>query len=350
MSSTTAEATAITHDLFGQEVAHLRVEYQAKRQRSDAFPPAGRPIVDMELVSGDIPAVRIWYQDGTQLGQYVRFFDIRGTLCDDILRLERPLPAVKGHYERGCLAEQWECLDGHVIRSLDQCPSHPTEPEADFEDVSDLVFKLPLIDVDSSKHFTKKGKYKSEIENLLKCQGSACPGTALPPHLVHLLGASADGQLVFEKLSTRGPTLARFSSLETYKRWNLDIVDALSCLHSLGIVHRDLRIDNCLFTPEGSRLVVCDLESRWGQRAAAEIACDGGVDDSGWTARSDIHDIGNCIKCMVYANAPITNQVEWPVPEPLQSVVVACMRTSPDDRPTLLELRRMVEEISVGGR
>ncbi|AEO68438.1 ab076a82-6106-491f-8b61-0ba7eeb2d57e [Thermothielavioides terrestris] len=324
---------------FAQEVARLRAEYQAKRQKSNAFPPAGRPILDMELVPGDKPAVGIWYEDGTQLGQYVRLFDIPGTLSGDILRLERPLPAVDGHYE----------IEGDVIRNLDECPDYPIEPEDDFEDVSDLIAKLPRIDVDPSKHFLKKGKYRSEIENLLKCQGGSCPGTVLSPHLVRLLGTSADGQLVFEKLSTRGSILGRFHSLETYKRWILHIIDALSCLHSLGIVHRDLRIDNCLFTPDGSRLVVCDLESRWGQRAAPEIAFDGGVDNSGWTTRSDIYDIGNCIKCMVYANAPITNQVEWPVPEPLQAVVEACMRKSPDDRPTLLELRKMVEAIRVDG-
>jgi hypothetical protein len=171
----------------------------------------------------------------------------------------------------------------------------------------------------------KKGKYRSEIENLLRCQGESCPGSVGSQNLIRLLGASSDGQLVFEKLATRGPMLARFSSLEVYKRWILDIIDALDYLHSLGIVHRDLRIDSCLFTPDGSRLVVCDLESRWGQRAAPEIAFDGGL-DSGWTTRSDIYDIGNCIKCMVYANAPITNQVEWPLPEPLQSIVNVCMR------------------------
>lgn len=221
MTTTTTKAM----DLFSQEVARLRAEYQAKRQKSNAFPPAGRPILDMELVPGDKPAVGIWYEDGTQLGQYVRLFDIPGTLSGDILRLERQLPAVNGHFE----------IEGDVIRSLDQCPNHPIEPEDDFEDVSDLIANLPLIDVDPSKHFVKKGKYRSEIENLLKCQGGSCPGTVLSPHLVQLLGTSADGQLVFEKLSTR-VVLARFFSLKTYRRWILHIIDALSCLHSLGIV------------------------------------------------------------------------------------------------------------------
>lgn len=227
-------------------------------------------------------------------------------------------------------------------------PTTPPSVEDDFEDVSDLVSKLPVVAVDSSKHFTKKGKYRSEIENFLKCQGGSCPGAIFSPHLIRLLGASPDGQLVFEKLATRGPILARFSSLETYTRWILHIIDALSYLHSFDIVHRDLRINNCLFTEDGSRLVVCDLESRWGQRAAPEIAFDGGL-DSGWTTRSDIYDIGNCIKCMVYANVPITNRVEWLVPQPLQGIVDTCMRKSPEDRPTLLELRKMAESVAGGG-
>jgi hypothetical protein len=327
---------SFTEDTFSDQVIRLRTEYQRKRQKSNLFPPAGPPILDVELVPGEKPYVGYWCEDGSEAGRYIRLYDIPGALSGDILRLERDLPPVSGHFE----------IEGDVIRSLDKCPDFPPLVEDDFEDVEDLVSQLPVVEVDPSCHFVKKGKYRSEIENLLRCQGGSCPGSVGSQHLIRLLGASSDGQLVFEKLATRGPMLARFSSLGVYKRWILHIIDALNYLHSLGIVHRDLRIDNCLFTPDGSRLVVCDLESRWGQRAASEIAFDGGL-DSGWTTRSDIYDIGNCIKCMVYANAPITNQVEWPVPEPLQSIVDACMRKVPDERPTLAELRQMAESIPV---
>ncbi|KAK4248277.1 hypothetical protein C7999DRAFT_31334 [Corynascus novoguineensis] len=61
----------------------------------------------------------------------------------------------------------------------------------------------------------------------------------------------------------------------------LNFIDALSGFHSLGIVHQDLQIDNYILIQDGSRLVVCDLESRWGQRAAPKIAFEGGVADSG---------------------------------------------------------------------
>lgn len=50
--------------------------------------------------------------------------------------------------------------------------------------------------------------------------------------------------------------------LATYKRWLLHMVDALKVCHSHDIVHRDLHVEMLLFSPDGSRLVVCDLEGR----------------------------------------------------------------------------------------
>ncbi|KAK4141211.1 uncharacterized protein C8A04DRAFT_39247 [Dichotomopilus funicola] len=277
----------------------------------------------------------------TPLGRYVRLFDIPGTLSGDILRLNRNFPPSclpTGHFE----------IEGDTIRPLgeDTCPDPPEPLEDDSEDTTDLIRLLPLIsNLDPTKHFIKKPKYRSEITNLLRLQGGSCPGTRCSPHIIHL-GASATGDPVFQKLATRGLTLARASALATYKRWLLGLLDALAVLHAAGIVHRDLRVDNLLFARDGSedeeegeggetRLVVCDLEGRWGQR------------DSGWSEMSDVYNVAGCIKGMVYANAPLTPQVEWPVPEPLDRVVEACMREVPGERPTVGELREMVEAIQV---
>lgn len=38
------------------------------------------------------------------------------------------------------------------------------------------------------------------------------------------------------------------------------------------------------FSDEGKRLAVCDLESRWRERSAPEIAFQGGLENPGWTA------------------------------------------------------------------
>jgi serine/threonine protein kinase len=111
-------------------------------------------------------------------------------------------------------------------------------------------------------------------------------------------------------------------------------------LHSAGIVHHDLRIDNFIFTPNGLRTCIIDLESRWGNRLEPEISKQP-VLDAGWTEKSDIYDLGIVIKGMIYGNTPITNLVGWDVPGPLKPVVEACTRTSPADRPSLIELYDM---------
>ncbi|KAL4929973.1 uncharacterized protein BDV17DRAFT_260495 [Aspergillus undulatus] len=67
-------------------------------------------------------------------------------LSGDILRLHRNLPSLAGHVE----------IDGDDIRPLSRCMEWPEAEEDDSECVSDLVFKLPLVDVDPAKRFTKK--------------------------------------------------------------------------------------------------------------------------------------------------------------------------------------------------
>lgn len=322
---------------FSKEVLRLRAEYEHRRVTTNLYPPGGRSHLELELHRGDKSYMTYWFDDGTENGQCVRIFDVPGTLSGDILRLYRNLPPMTGHFE----------IDGDDIRPLDRALEHPKLPEDDSEDISDLVSKLPLVNVDPAKHFAKKGKYRSEIENLVKCQGGSVPGHRLSLHVVQLLGRSSDGRLVFEKLSSSARTLSRFSSLAIYKSWILQLVDALDCIHSVGIVHRDLRADNILFSVDGERLAVCDLESRWGERSAPEVAFEGGLEDSGWSPKSDIYDIGNCIKSMVYANGPITHFIEWPVPPPLQAIVEACMHPRPEERPTLASLRVMVGNIQV---
>jgi len=111
-------------------------------------------------------------------------------------------------------------------------------------------------------------------------------------------------------------------------------------------VHRDLCIDNLLFSYDDSRLVICDLESRWGNRLAPEVSRLPTL-EANWTKASDVYDLGVTIKGMVYGNAPITNLVEWKVPAPLDRIVEACTRVLPVDRPSLDELRNMRETLDI---
>jgi serine/threonine protein kinase len=210
-----------------------------------------------------------WFEDGSQLHKCVRIFDVPGELSGNILRLHSQLPEKDGHFE----------IEGDEVRPLSRCLEHPDfgdddSEDDDSEDLSQIISTIP--EVNTAERFLKKGRYKSEVTNLLKCKG-------MSPYVVQLLGKSTNGELVFEKLVPAKTLLALFSSLADYKRWILQLIDGLRCLHSMGIVHRDLRVDNLLLSEDGECLVICDLESRWGNRNAPEIAPDGPFDDSGRT-------------------------------------------------------------------
>lgn len=319
-------------DSFRDAVDSLRKSYEILRMRSNLCPPRGKLAVDVESERIDGCDIETyWFEEG----QCVRLADIPGMLSGNVLRLLQDLPPIDGPFE----------IWGNEVRKLEVVPKPPIYAD-DTEDISIELSHLPLIQVDMFKHHVKRGKYRSEIHNLLKCQGGSCPGKRLSPHIVQLLGKSINNDLVFEKLSPRYAILPRYCAIDVYQRWILHIIAAFKCLHGLNIIYRDLHIENLLFTPQGDRLVLGDIEGRWGQRGAPEIAREDRL-DSGWTVKSDIFDIGTCIKCMIYANIPMTRHVEWLVPAPFSAIVEACMRPTPGSRPTLDELQAMVEGIKI---
>ncbi|KAH9893666.1 protein kinase-like domain-containing protein [Xylariomycetidae sp. FL2044] len=311
-----------TPDTFVQEVHRLRAIYHEQRETTRLVPPAGRAVLDVstDVIDG-VTRWTYWYErDGGDSDaaepQVVRLADIPGTLSGAILRLEANLPLRQDSY----------AITGNDFQPLASLPPLPDFAD-DSEDISDALSTLSLVAVDPDRHFVKRGKYSSEIRNLL-------------------LGRSSQGGLVFKRLSPRY-ILAAVHPLSVYQSWILQLVDGLRYLHSLDIVHRDLRIDNLLFSRDGSRLVICDLESRWGNRLAPEVSRLDTTLEAGWTQASDVFDVGMTIKGMVYGNTPITNLVEWKVPPPLDKIVEACTRALPEERPSLDEIRHMTENLDI---
>ncbi|KAI1428758.1 kinase-like domain-containing protein [Xylaria sp. FL1777] len=307
-------------DTFVDEVRRLRATYEKQRETTRLVPPAGRPVLDLAIdVINGMTRYTYWYErDGGNS--------------------DAAEPQVVQ------LADDSYDITGNDIRPLASPPPLP-DFQDDSEDTSNALATLPIVVVDPNQHFVKRGKYTSEIHNLIACQGGSCPGTRRSPHVIQLLGKSSQGELVFEKLVPRY-VLAAVHPLSTYKNWILQLVDGLCYLHSLDIVHRDLRIDNLLFSRDGSHLVICDLESRWGNRLAPEVSRLPTL-EANWTKASDVYDLGVTIKGMLYGNAPITHLVEWKVPAPLDKIVEACTRVLPGDRPSLHEIRNMIETLNM---
>ena len=323
---------------FAKEVQRLRAEYGKALKNSRLCPPAGLSVKEFNMdVIRDIEYHVFRYEDGTSRGQCIRIADLPGTLSGDILRLRQELPTLTGDHE--IVGNGVNPLKGPVARM----PRRRSQGDSD--DITTVLSHLPVVEVDYGKHFLKRAKHESEIVNLLQCQGGSCPGTPISPHIVQLLGRSSDGQLVFERFLP-GNAMKAFDSIVCYKRWILQLISGLKCLHSRGIVHRDLCLNSLLISPDGSRLLICDIGGRRGNDDAPEILPQL-VLDSDFTEKTDIYDIGNVIKCMVYGDSPVTKVVEWKVPRPLQEIVEACQRESPAGRPTLNWLQEMVEDIEV---
>ncbi|KAF1990354.1 hypothetical protein K402DRAFT_444333 [Aulographum hederae CBS 113979] len=306
-------ADASRKNTFDEDIRRLRAAYQQKRDSTNLFPPVGNSIwdIDIDTVNGTV-RYTYWFELDCGKLQCIRLLDIPGTLSGHILRLNQNLPPLDS-------GKDYE-INGDEVVVLDNAPD-PPDFEPDDEDITVELETLPIVSVDPTKHFTKKGKYRSEILNLLACQ-------------------------VFEKFNPRY-VLGNVHTFTRYKSWILQVIDGLMALHSFGIVHRDLRIDNLVFTRDGLRTCIIDLESRWGNRLAPEVVKEP-VLDAGWSERSDIFDLGHLVKGLIYGNTPVTSLVEWVVPAMLESVVEACTRESPADRPSLTELSRFRPSISRG--
>lgn len=320
---------------FPQQVRSIRDVYSKKRDSANLFPPGGRGVVDSskDVIDG-ILYYNFWYENGVCAPQCVRLADLPGTLSGEILRLNRMLPGRSGNYE----------IVGDQIRPLEQSLPLPQEEPDQPDDLDKILELLPVVQVDSNKHFTKQCRHESEVRNFIRCQGGSCPGTPISGHIIQLLGKSPDKKLVFEKFKSRPFVLGRLHPLSMYLDWTLQLISGLKALHSLVIVHRDLRIDNIVFSSDDSRVVIIDLESHWGIRQAPELSRDPDM-DADWHEKSDIYDLGNVIRHMILGNAPIIDRVDIPVPAPLSLVVEACTNPSPEERPSQDELHRMVSDI-----
>ena len=319
-------------------ILSLREKVEEKRNAIKLCAPAGPLMLDV-LWDAEDKSQTIWYEDNACNLQGIQLFNKQNTLSGEILRLKKNPPIEMGGFLR---------LDGDSITKLSSPPSMRDIPAPDDEDLFDLVSALPVVEFNGQLHFRKRGKYRSEILNLLRCQGGSCPGTPISNRLIQLLGADTEGHLFFPKLTQWQFLEFHLRSIGAYKDCVLQLISGFEALHSLDIIHRDLRPDNVLFDEKEKRLVICDLESRWGNRLAPEIEGSSGLEDI-WTMKTNIFDLGTCLQSLIYMNNPIMQTLERPVPAPFDEVFEACMQPDPELRPTLEEVRLMVERIEGEG-
>ncbi|PPQ69694.1 hypothetical protein CVT26_001653 [Gymnopilus dilepis] len=269
----------------------------------------------------------IWYGEPAY---YVKLIGASGTLAGDILCTKRDLP-------------RYDCdlaIVGNDVRETERKAIDVDEFDPDLEDCSEELAGLPIITFHPEKHFAKRPTYKQEIRYLLECRGAHS--------IVQLLGRTESGDLVFPKFKeTFLLTVLKNKDegrIENIRRWMLDIIDGVAYLHSRGIVHRDLTMRNIL---QSSPLVICDLQCYHATGHCRPFEIDDN-DYSKFSFSSDIFALGALLWECCFYNFPHNRHVllDNPPPPPFRDIFLACTLERPEDRPTLIQLRRMYEALA----
>lgn len=277
-------------------------------------------------------------------------------------------------------------ISGDNITVLKSTPPVPPSIEElmldpfgdDVEDCSALLSTLPIVPMDEkllvnhddaypspyflvlgNEYFLKKPRRNLEIKkHLLLCPGLT--STTAPAsfrdinhgNVINLLGTNPSRtHPVFPKLSQFWALLSYPPTITNIKDWSLQVVQGIEEMHSKTVIHSSLHLSNILFDDKTKEVVICGLGAGGdGGGFAPETAR---VDDSNKssvdrnvTVETDVYDLGGLIRGLIYCNNPFLRMMDWKVPRPFQEVVDFCMQEKKEDRPTLFEVRNMVERIA----
>ncbi len=136
-------------------------------------------------------------------------------------------------------------------------------------------------------------------------------------------------------------------SADAVRRMARDICEGLVALHSLEIVHKDLKPDNVIITPDGAaRLIDYGIATVFGQDRPPETALLGTVgfaapEQFGFNrtdARTDIYSFGVLLNVLLVHEHPTVKRYREGQPG---RIIRRCLSTSPEDRyPSALALRK----------
>ncbi|KAJ7101612.1 kinase-like domain-containing protein [Mycena crocata] len=304
----------------------------------------------------------VWYS--TPAGSDKKLFCVQLTIGDG----EDTLAWRIAHYEadlpRDLYYRNVEINGDSVTKDIPflDPPEYPEDgPEID-EDCTVELARLALIEYDPSIHFVKKARFKAEITNLLLCQGS--------PHVVELLGKTADNQLVFPKYKRDLRQFAIGASFRLSERFTigfvkkmlLSLIDGLEYLHSKGIIHCDLTARNLLMSGDlesekskdplesgNPAVVICDLQCYAASYSAApELKIDELADRwdlSTFSFQSDIYALGVCLREFILPIHHRSMLMGFDVPPPFKTIYEECTQKDPRKRPTLEAVRQKALQI-----
>jgi hypothetical protein len=279
-------------------------------------------VENLEIIPG---GYEIWYGEALF---YLKLVGPPGTLAGDILQMTVDIPRYDCDLE----------IIGNEVRGTE---GKPLPDVIDYrEDCSAALAKLPVIVPDLEKHVLEASILEKEIRQLLQCKGN--------PHVVQLLGRTQAGELVFPKYKQ---TLFRAAlgnqdkrRVRTIKRWMTGIIDGVAVLHKMGIVHGNLNVHK-IYETESHALVI----GGFGSPIVGHIHQAPELDDNREkiTFASDIFALGVLLWHLCFYNNAVNRAVilATPTPPPFLDIFLACTREKPEARPTIKELRAMIDEV-----
>ncbi|KAK7006199.1 Serine/threonine-protein kinase PLK4 [Favolaschia claudopus] len=316
----TVKRYASRNESFLTEIRRIREESDKLRSASNVLDQSA----DAFFESSSFHA--IYHISSREL--YLAIYDVPGALSGNILRLRANIP--------------WEKISTHSEIRGDDISAIPFRSFGDLdypdEDTTDLVAQLPLVAFDEEIHFTKVSRLRSEIPNLLKAKGL--------PHVVQLLGRTGDGQLVFPKLLPITSIWFAPRGIALFKRILLQLAQALIALHLIGIIHRDIHIANILISSDHQpdRLLCPEISDAYASRANIPTA------QAPYSEKSDVFMFGSFMAEMILQNTvrmpwQVGEDGDWVPPAPFRSIVLACVAREPSARPTMIQVKAMLEAI-----
>ncbi|KAF5380676.1 hypothetical protein D9757_007073 [Collybiopsis confluens] len=311
---------------FREECQRIRNEDVRLKDQSNLLRKFGRMIIRPTFIEA-------WGEPDI----YLRIHDVPGTLSGRILRLQANVPPLNTSCE--ILGDK---IDHVPFKSM---PLLEEDHEDTTVDSREAASQLPIVNVDKSLHFTKETRSRNEVDNLLRAKGH--------PNVIELLGRTEDGRLVFPRYRDHAEVVFIGQGISEFRRLFLELADAIIFLHSKGIIHRDLAPRNILVASD-RRVVLCDLEADYGSSYCPEVARarDQGLSDSEipYSEKSDVFCFGTMIAELILANnvrTPWQFTGNFAPPVPFNRVFRSCISVEAADRPTMLQLKKMLEDIAV---
>ncbi|KAJ6478001.1 hypothetical protein DFH09DRAFT_951763, partial [Mycena vulgaris] len=167
--------------------------------------------------------------------------------------------------------------------------------------------------------------------------------------IVELIGRTDDGRIVFPKLVLAERLALAMAGIGEIKRILLQLAEAVISLHAIELIRCDLALRTILASSDNQTAYLCDLECCYGSSDCAEIA-DAFTRNLDLSAVPFSENLDVCMFGRLMADCILCNGIaggNWLPPAPFRSIVLACIAIEPSARPSMQQVKALLEAVPV---